>query len=267
MSGHVFTYGEALQEFDYIVTNINQVKDKELSYIRENINKSSDEKRSDLNILKLGGTPFLIEPLRLLQPLSYAVLAEHASEYHVGFYWWRFPPNPNIPVNRMHHFGFLVVKNRLIWVRYKPDSPTAYYDYNCLPPVIKNSWFKNTSSWGVSDGVTPLVVKLLPTDPYDMFSAFSHYFAVADKKWKKTIVPCVQEKIPNIYGKGKFEQLRCFLDSRLPESNTLIGDQLYVVLDNDSQRIYWVKDFDFINIHYLENPAEALDAYCAHTLL
>ncbi|WP_037588142.1 hypothetical protein, partial [Stenoxybacter acetivorans] len=255
----LFNYEKAQEEFDYIVSNINQVGKKELDYI----NDEDAYWQSDLNILEAGGKDFLLEPLQTLQPLSYAVLSEYASEYYVGFQWFNMPPIPTVPINTMYHFGFLLVKNRLIWVNYK-DCISADY-LKCFPKNILDSWFKNSRSWGVSSTISPVNLRLLLSG-FGGASAFIYYLPIVDKNWKRNILPVLKEKIPDLYN-GDYPKLRCFLDSRLPESKEIIGDQLYIVARGVSQKIYWVKDFDFINIHYLENPAEALDAYCAHTLL
>ena len=271
MAGHVFTFEEAKQEFDYIIDKYEDFGAKE----RDELIKQDRLHRSDTNVLLKGGKDWLIEPLRELQPLSFAALREHASDYMVGFRWRRTSPQPNSPKDRLSHDGFFVVKGRVIWARYGYEGHSTPN----IAEVIKQSWLDRSRGWGTTEDAVAVNPRQFISDPFANWTPVSHFAVLLDESWEKTILPSLLEKIPNLYvtrmvpgeGDGYYEDrwvsFRCFLDSRLPEDYSFIGDQLYVVDSNPDGRIYWIKDFDFKTVYYLNNPGEAIDAYSAHTLL
>ncbi|OFV49791.1 Uncharacterised protein [Oligella ureolytica] len=268
MVGHVFTFEEAKQEFDYIIDKYEDFGERESLYIQA----QNRLHRSDTNTLLKGGKDWLIEPLRDLQPLSFAVLQEHASNYMVGFRWERESPRPDLPKDQLFHDGFFVVKGRVIWARYGYESHSNPY----IAEVIKKSWLARSRGWGTTEMIVPVNQRQFICDSFSEWTPFSHVVALIDKNWEKTLLPSLREKIPNLYvtrtnphdgEEYEWVSFRCFLDSRLPEDYSFIGDQLYVVDSNPDGRIYWIKDFDFKTVYYLNNPGEAIDAYSAHTLL
>ena len=268
MTAHVFTFEEAKQKFDYIIDKYEDFGEKERTYLIEK--DWLDD--SDTNVLLKGGKEWLIEPLRELQPLSFAVFQEHGSDYMVGFRWRRAIPRPDLPKDRLSHDGFFVVKGRVIWARYGYESHSNPY----IAEVIKKSWLARSRGWGTTESVVPVNQRQFICDSFSDWRSFGFHIKNVDKNWEKTLLPSLREKIPNLYvtrtnphdgEEYEWMSFRCFLDSRLPEDYSFIGDQLYVVDSNPDGRIYWIKDFDFKTVYYLNNPGEAIDAYSAHTLL
>ncbi|NOL52187.1 hypothetical protein [Pelistega suis] len=256
----ILTFEKAKEEFDHIVTDFSQLQEKEIAYIESH----GGWELSDTQLLKGGGKEWIIEPLRELQPLSYQVLKEHASEYMVGFYWFRPVPHPACPLSNMGHAGFLVVKDRVIWVRaHAQEIITGSINY--FHPSIRESWLKRAGLWGVSPSVAAWYPRML-VGGARFYLSFENYAELADRRWKKTILPILEEKIPQLYNDG-WPTFRCFLDSSLPDDGSTIGDQLYILEEDPEKRVYWVKDCNFKQMYYLENPGEAIDAYSAHTLL
>ncbi len=181
----------------------------------------------------------------------------------VGIHWFRPVPHPACPLN-MSHDGFFVVKDRVIW------ATNSYLTTNSLclrhlPEFLRESWLKRISVWGVTENIVPWRLRMLVGGTFPYFPV-DDYAKLADRRWKKTILPILEEKIPQLYNDG-WSTFRCFLDSRLPDDGSTIGDQLYIIEREPEKRVYWVKDCNFKQMYYLENPGEAIDAYSAHTLL
>ncbi|MDO5679378.1 MAG: hypothetical protein Q4G54_03545 [Pelistega sp.] len=150
MKSRAFTFEQAKSEFDYVVSSYEDIQAKEIAEICT-YSKLSPE-MSDTNILKNGGKEWLIEPFRGLQPLSYSVLQNHASDYMVGFRWIRKIPRPALPRNQLKHNGFLVINNTVLWV----NIAFRIYKEKSLPEAIENSWLKNASGWRTTSDIVPV---------------------------------------------------------------------------------------------------------------
>lgn len=262
---------EMLDSFDYVVNSYSGIQSKELSAIQANdINCLLETQVRSLEILKNGGLPWLIEPLRELQPLSFKVLEQYASDYFIGFQWWgRFEEK-----DRLIIYGFIIVKDKVVMI---PNSSCLGDDgYKDFYPIdIQNSWLKHCAGWGLVESYTQFMdvaTKLFRGIAGNR--AFTRDIGVNHPDWVTTIIPGLREKLPNAFEEEDWDDpdncyplLRVVLDSREPDVQTKECDQLLIIEESTDRLLYWVKDFDYDNIAVITNPAEALDLYSSQTLL
>ncbi|AMC34373.1 hypothetical protein [Janthinobacterium sp. B9-8] len=256
-----------------ICTRYTEVSKEELDYLHD----SGEAGLTEIEFLKLGGKEWIIEPLKKLQPKSFAVLEQYASEFMVGIRWWNYFDEDNLGVR-----GYFDIKDRIVHVGYpRRGKHEQGEDLDCihaLPDEISGSWLWRCGGWGIHpDALGSIMINSqLVGHPNGGWEPFENILAGFDKKWKKTLLPIVMERLPNAIetqynpydGKPyQWTAFRCFLDTRPEGLSGKCGDQFFVIDSSRDKVVYHIHDGDVKNMRILKNPAEAIDAYCAHTLL
>lgn len=265
--------------FEVICSRTEDVPQKEINELKRENNENY------MAALSKGGKAWLIEPLHNLQPQSFAVLEEHASDYMVGFHWYgKF----GLPVkDTMLTQHFFEVCGRLLSLRaiistYEEDS--LFDKFYCkeslqsLPDVLAKSWLWRTGGWAIHNSIPGSVMnnRQLIGHPSGQWSSIGKLLRSFNPSWEKKYLPVVQEQIPDTVvthynphdgSPSEWHALRCFLDTRPEGLNGPCGDQFLVVDFHTDQTVYHIHDGDVKNIRILQSPSEAIDAYCAHTLL
>lgn len=265
-------------DFDVLCTRIEEVPQRELDKLKK------EGWEYDIRILQHGGRDWIIEPLREHQPKSFAVLQEHAGNYFLGFRWFdRFQFDPP-QKDEMNVIGYLEVNGRLIHVdagnRIFEEGVPKYWQssYNALPEAIAKSWLWRTGGWAIHASIvgSPMLNRQLIGGNSSGWAYLEKVLNSFKRNSYKKNLPIILEQIPDAVvtqynpHDGKpytWQSFRCFLDTRPEGLNGPCGDQLLVVDVHDDKTVYHIHDGDIKNIRILHNPAEAVDAYCAHTLL
>jgi len=267
--------------FDVLCTDIKDIPQLEIDALKR------EGKEYQIAALSKGGKSWLIEPLRSLQPKSFAALHEHASEFMVGFHWYssRGPFEPE--KDSLSISSFLVVRDRIISIR---PSIKAYEDehlleeFHCkesllaLPDALARTWLWRAGGWAIHSSLpgSVMVNRQLIGYPSGQWQSIGKLLRSFNSQWEKKYLPIVQNQIPDAVvthynpqngSPTEWHSLRCFLDTR-PEGLTgPYGDQFLVVDEHTDQIVYHIHNGDIGNIRILHNPGEAIDAYCAHALL
>lgn len=262
--------------FDYVVDKYSLIKNKELIAI-------NDRYIDDfLFILKQGGRRFLLEPLQYLQPKSFKVLNESASEYQHGFLWDSIIPAPHLPKTNFTSDAFFEVNGRLIFID-TPIWPDKYFGGDkrteILPAVITNSWLKHGSGWGIGEQPLPSTAfRQLIGNPYNWYSIEEALLNYNPTSAKTHMLEIIKSKVPDVYvthynphdgSPSEWCSMRCFLDTRPYDLAGNCGDQFFVVDSRTDKVVYHIHNGDVENLRILLPDAvgEAMDEYCAHTLL
>lgn len=264
--------------FDALCIKIEDVPQKELDMLRKK------EWEYDLRILQHGGKDWIIEPLRNYQPKSFSVLQEHAKNYYLGFHW--FDPFLREPLQKdgLNVTGYLEINGCLIHVpvgnqTYEEGGPWNWlHSYKALPEALAKSWLWRTGGWAIHSSIigSPMNNRQLIGGCGSMWSNIEEILNSFKRNSYKKNLPIILEQIPDTIvthhnphdGKpSQWKAFRCFLDTRPEGLNGPCGDQFLVVDAHTDQVVYHIHDGDFKHIRILHNPAEAIDAYCAHTLL
>lgn len=261
---------------DTIIKLYQSIPESDFLYLQQNDRLEN----SEIEFLGRGGKSWIIEPLRFLQPLSFAVLQEFASEYMVGFCWYGQFGLPKKDV--MNTTGFFEIKKRVVNVSFPIEGTYEDGKYlnelAALPDELSHSWLWRCSNWCIADDPLGSVMtnRQLIGHPNGGWEPFDNILAEFDRQWKKKLLPLVLNKIPNAYithynpynGKPyQWASLRCFLDTRPFGLSGKCGDQFFVLDTSYDKIVYHIHDGDVANLRILNNPAQAIDEYCAHTLL
>lgn len=233
--------------------------------------------------LRMGGKAWLIEPLRALQPKSFAVLEAWASGYKLGFSWYdpfmREPPEKE----SMIFYGWLEVCGRIVSIdtlrgTYEEDTDYCRDSLRALPEALARSWLWRGGGWAIHNSLpgTPILNRQLIGHPSGQWQSIAKLLRSYGRGWDKKHMPVILGQLPeaivthyNPYDNSpsQWHALRCFLDTRPEGLAGPCGDQLLVLDCRTDQTVYHIHDGDFKHIRILHDPAEAIDAYCAHTLL
>lgn len=264
--------------FDYVLDEVSQIQPKEM----EGVSKRAVD---ILYYLRMGGRELLLEPLRHLQPKSFAVLDQFASKYKMGFLWNSIIPAPHLPKTNFVSHGFFEVNGIVVFIG-QPICPDKFFGGDdraeVFPETIANSWLKHGAGWGI--GMFPFgstSFRQLIGNPYNWQSLegiLSSFLTPKDKPWQEVLLPIVQDKVPNVYvthynphdgSPSEWCSMRCFLDTRPHDLAGKCGDQFFVIDSSTDKVIYHIHDGDVENLRILrpETVGEVMDEYCAHTLL
>lgn len=218
------------------------------------------------------GIDWLIEPLKDLQPRSWAVLTKPETRLCVGIHafdriWETWTGNVH---------GFFFVQDRAIEIGAYGINDT----FECgndrfgyllaLPEVLSHSWMWRVKGWKI--------ITQLPTSMYQQRGM------IADPGWdqiddvlntygklhKKKYLPAFKERFPDLaHPKVKSKLLlRCFLDTRPEGMNGPVGDQFFVHAAHRDQIVYHIHQGDAGNLRIIpdEQVGEAFDRYHEHVL-
>ncbi|HZV62541.1 MAG TPA: hypothetical protein VFF75_09000 [Methylophilaceae bacterium] len=267
--------------FDVLCTDIKNVTQTELDQLKK------EGKEFYIGALSKGGKPWLLEPLKELQPKSHAVLQEHASDYMVGFHWYSSRGPFEQDKDSLSISSFFVVHERVISIR----PPINTYEdehlleeFHCkksllaLPDVLARSWLWRAGGWAIHSSLpgSVMINRQLIGYPSGQWQSIGKLLRSFNREWEKKYLKVVQQQIPDAVvthlnphdgSSSEWHSLRCFLDTRPEGLNGPYGDQFLVVDEHTDQVVYHIHNGDIKNLRILNNPGEAIDAYCAHTLL
>ena len=266
--------------FSCITEDRNEIPEKESLYINK------DNKGYYLDGLINNGKEIMLEPLKILQPQSFHVLEEFSSNYKIGFRWFSLIPAPHLPKDRLDIRGFFIVKGRVIFVNqsrydFLEEASPNDESMSCLPEVIVNSWLKRAGGWAINTMPFPwLDSRQLIMHPHNSWKPIDTVLASFNDTWHQTtIMDNLKEKVPNLYSTRPTQKeddtahewcsMRCFLDTRPYGLDGNCGDQFFVVDSRTDKVVYHIHNGDVENLRVLIPDAvgEAMDEYCAHTLL
>ena len=229
-----------------------------------------------LGFLK-GKNPWILEPLEKRQPHSCNVFQEKGSPLLLGIRLIADPLFPNNPPKPKPYL-FFDVCGRMIEVR--PNFPGNNYEDgdDCfgtllsIPEELAKSWLWRTDGWRIPSELPEYVMtnRQLIGHPTSGWKDTDVYLDSLGRGWKKKYLSKIVERFPdtatNINGIKRYN-FECFLDTRPSNINGPVGDQFFVCSTRQDKIVYHIHRGDVDNIRVLHNPAEAIDRYCAHTLL
>ena len=234
------------------------------------------EVRDFIGFLK-GKKPWVIETLEQLQPLSFEVFQNKASPLFIGMRLYSDPRYPNKP-QELILFLFFNVCERMIEVRPRfagstyEDGDDCFETLLSIPDDLARSWLWRTNGWRIPGELPEYVMtnRQLIGHPSSGWKDTDNYLDSLGRGWKKKYLSKIIERFPdtatNINGIKRYK-FRCFLDTRPSNINGPVGDQFFVCSTRQDKIVYHIHRGDVDNIRVLHNPAEAIDRYCAHTLL
>ena len=232
-----------------------------------------------LGFLK-GKKSWVLEPLENLQPHSFKVFQEKGSPLLLGLELIPDPLNPNSQPKPSPHLYFDVCE-RMIEVR-PTFAGSTYEDGNdcsgtllSIPEELAKSWLWRTDGWRIPSELPEYVMtnRQLIGHPFSSWKKTDSYLDTLGRGYKKKYLSKIIEMFPDTLIKPKtpYEKnlycFECFLDTRPSNINGPVGDQFFVCSTRQDKIVYHIHRGDVDNIRVLHNPAEAIDRYCAHTLL
>lgn len=228
------------------------------------------------------GKNWIIEPLRELQPRSYAILAEAKTELLAGFRtnYSAGPPGPegNFP----SLFSLLFVRDRAVFIDpYHPGrSPEARgigdrYEDGDYPDFLLNSWWYRIADWKIRRSLPGMFGD--PAQPLLQWpvcgTGINDILAGLGPKLKRHYMPMFKERfgadaVTKTYSTGRVAFL-CIIDTRPPGTNhTPSGDQLFLNRGCKDAAVYHVHGgrFDQLRVLRPATQVEAFDRYFEHVL-
>jgi hypothetical protein len=228
------------------------------------------------------GKNWIIEPLRELQPRSYAILAEAQTELLAGFRAYRSkgPPGPDGNFPRL--LSLLYVRDRAILLEqyypgWSPEEgrtpiPHTPGDY---PEFLLKSWWYRLADWKLARSIPgPAMDRAQPLLQRPVYgTGINDILAGLGPKLKRKYMPMYKERfgaesITKKYSTGRVALL-CIIDTRPPETNhTPTGDQLFLNRGCNDTRVYHVHCGQFDQLRALRESTvvEAFDRYFEHVL-
>ncbi|MFT7722260.1 MAG: hypothetical protein QM788_05455 [Roseateles sp.] len=222
------------------------------------------------------GKDWFIEPLRELQPRSYAVLAESTLLCGYHSYYDDGPPNPG---NHASTLEILLTRDRALGIElFHTGSPEengiSGFAGDAWPEFLLRSWWYRLSGYkflrelgSIGNWAGPLLA-----GPY-YGTGINHLVEALGPKAKRAYMPLLKEMFGADTVTKKFRTgrvaLLCFLDTRPPLTLPRpLGDQLLVRMDRSDKVIYHVREcrFDHIRVMNPSTLAECLDRYFEHVL-
>ena len=265
---NIFTTAKALQESCY-----HEIKP---------LNPQYDHFEESCAVLERG-KHWLIEPLRELQPRSYAVLAEESTTLQAGFRAF-FMDHPVFEVWTFH-FQCLFVRERAILVEpylspaWSPECRGAnkYFENDhSIPDVLLKTWCFRIAGWRL--------LRCIPWSPVDGTAAplprgpgegtgINEHLSHMGAAFKKKHLPAFKERfgvdaVTKVFDIGRVA-FRCFIDTRPPETKRAPGgDQLFLHRGRSDKVVYHVHGgrYDELRVLAPEHLNEAFDRYFAHVL-
>lgn len=247
-----------------------------------------DEKRSD-GVTRYNrkemferGKEWVIEPLRTLQPHSFAAFQEVVGPLKLGIVLIQGPSNRNDPPDPQ---PILFFDASGYMVEVQANFPGDTYENGndsfgsllSLPDALAKSWLWRTNGWRMPRGTFegPLVNRRLIGHPSDQWQSIDKLLASYNRQWKKKLWPKIEHRFPDAVvtkynphdgSPYKKTSMRCFLDARPSGVGGPVGDQFLVFSEKRDQVVYHIHHGDIDNIRVLRDPADAIDRYCAHVL-
>jgi hypothetical protein len=228
------------------------------------------------------GLMWIIEPLKKLQPLSYAILSEPKTELMSGFRTVYGDGLPGRAGTFPQFISLVFVRDRAISLhRYYPGwspeegkslEPLRSGDY---PEFLLQSWWYRIASWKLA--------RSLPGEQGDSAqpllqwpgcgTSWNDILAGLGTESKKKYTPIYKDRfgahaLNKIYSMGR-TPLLCILDTRPPETaNRPCGDQLFLNRGCNDSNIYHVHKGRFDQPRVLPAAVQihALDHYFSHVL-
>ena len=234
------------------------------------------EVRDFVSFLK-GKKEWVIETMEQLQPHSFEVFQSKASPLFIGMRLYSDPRYPDKP-QELILFLFFDVCERMVEVRPRFAGSTYEDGDDCsgsllsIPDELSRSWLWRTNGWRIPSELPEYVMtnRQLIGHPFSGWKDTDDYLDSLGRGWKKKYLSKIVERFPdtatNINGIKRYK-FRCFLDTRPSNINGPVGDQFFVCSTRQDKIVYHIHRGDVDNIRVLHNPAEAIDRYCAHTLL
>ena len=224
-----------------------------------------------------GKKDWVIESLENFQPYSFEVFQNNGGPLLVGMRLNSDPLQPHLPLEPFPYL-FFDVCGRMIEVR--PTLPGHTYEdgddcsgtLRSIPQALARSWLWRTDGWRIPSDLPEFVMtnRQLIGHPSCGWKDTNSYLDTLGRGWKKKYLPKIVEKFPDSVTKRNGitrYRFRCFLDTRPSNINGPVGDQFFVCTTRQDQIVYHIHRGDVDNIRILHNPTEAIDRYCAHTLL
>ena len=238
---------------------------------------SSDNETLDYTGLLKGGASWVLNPLESYQPLSFKVFQEKGSPLLLGMRLIADPLFPKEPPKPKPYL-FFDVCGRMIEVRPNfagsnfEDGDDCFGSLLSIPEELAKSWLWRTDGWRIPSELPEYVMtnRQLIGHPSSGWKDTDDYLDSLGRGWKKKYLSKIIERFPDTATKTngiKRYKFRCFLDTRPSNINGPVGDQFFVCSTRQDKIVYHIHRGDVDNIRVLHNPAEAIDRYCAHTLL
>lgn len=238
---------------------------------------SSGTRPYDYMGLLKGKKKWIIENFQNLQPYSNEVFEKKAGALQLGLTLISDPlhrQNPPEPYPGL----FFDVCGRMIEVRPNfagcnyEDGDDCFGTLLSIPEELAKSWLWRTDGWRIPSELPEFVMtnRQLIGHPSAGWRDTDDYLDSLGRGWKKKYLSKIVERFPdtatNINGIKRYK-FNCFLDTRPSNINGPVGDQFFVCSTRQDKIVYHIHRGDVDNIRVLHNPAEAIDRYCAHTLL
>lgn len=228
------------------------------------------------------GKDWLIEPLRTLQPHSFQAFQEVVGPLRLGIVLIKDLLNPEGPP-WVTPVMFFDASGRMVEVQ--PELPGNTYEEGndgfgtllALPDALAKSWLWRVQGWRLPSEPFqgPLVNRRLVCHPMQGWRAIDDVLKTYEPKRWKWLMNHVKAQFPDVVvthyhpddgSPSQWVQMRCFLDTRPPDVNGPVGDQLFVFDERRDQVVYHIREGDVENMRILRDPVEAVDRYCAHVL-
>ena len=237
----------------------------------------SGEENYDYNSFIINKKNWVIESLEHFQPHSFRVLKDKSGPLLLGIRLIGDPLRPHLAPNP-NPYLFFNVCGRMIEVRPNfagcnyEDGDDCFGSLQSIPEELAKSWLWRTDGWRIPSELPEYVMtnRQLIGHPSAGWKDTDDYLDSLGRGWKKKYLSKIVERFPdtatNINGIKRYK-FRCFLDTRPSNINGPVGDQFFVCSTRQDKIVYHIHRGDVENIRILHNPAEAIDRYCAHTLL
>lgn len=227
-----------------------------------------------------GKKPWVIETLETLQPSTFNILEDKSSELMLGISLVTSALRQNAPP-KPRPYLFFDVCGRMIEVQPNfagsnyEDGDDCFGHLPSLPDALAKSWLWRTGGWRIPGELPEYIstYRQLIGHPAYSWPETDTYLETLGRGYKKKYLPKIAEWFPDcvVEAKTRYDKkhfyFKCFLDTRPSGIAGPVGDQFFVCTKRTDQVVYHIHRGDVDNIRVLHNPAEAIDRYCAHTLL
>ena len=236
-----------------------------------------ERKVRDYTSFLKGKKAWVLEALEHHQPCSFEVFQSKGSELFIGMQLIADPLRPHLSPEPEPYL-FFDVCGRMIEVRPNfaggnyEDGDDCFGSLLSIPEELAKSWLWRTDGWRIPSELPEYVMtnRQLIGHPSSGWKDTDDYLDSLGRGWKKKYLPTIVERFPdaptNKNGIKRYN-FECFLDTRPSNINGPVGDQFFVCSTRQDKIVYHIHRGEIENIRILHNPAEAIDRYCAHTLL
>lgn len=227
------------------------------------------------------GKEWIIEPLKSLQPHSYAAFQETVGSLLLGIVLIDDLLRPGTPPH-VKLVLFFDASGRMVQVH--PTLPGSTFESGrfiepllSLPSELSRSWLWRTGGWRVPSEAFqgPMVSRRLIRHPSSNWEPVEAVLQSFDpRNWKKLMAEVlnrfpdtvVTHYNPHDGRPHQWTSMRCFLDTRPADLSGPVGDQFFVFDEKRDQTVYHIHQGDIDDIRILRDPSNAIDRYCAHVL-